>query len=76
MPIYEYKCKKCGNLFEHFAKNFADAPKKCPKCSSKSVEKQFSAFTAAESQSGSCHCKGERRHESGHCCCGGRCHCH
>jgi len=34
MPTYEYKCTKCGHLFEAFQK-ISDAPvKKCPKCNS------------------------------------------
>ena len=41
MPIYEYKCKECGNEFEVIQK-FSDKPvKKCPDCSGK-VEKLIS----------------------------------
>lgn len=32
MPLYEYKCKKCGHRFEKIQK-FSDKPiKKCPEC--------------------------------------------
>ena len=32
MPTYEYKCDKCGNIFEKF-QNMTDSPlKKCPEC--------------------------------------------
>jgi putative FmdB family regulatory protein len=32
MPLYEYRCKKCGHLFERIRK-FSDKPiKKCPEC--------------------------------------------
>ena len=32
MPLYEYKCKKCGHTFEKIQK-FSDKPvKKCPEC--------------------------------------------
>jgi putative FmdB family regulatory protein len=32
MPLYEYKCKKCGHRFEKIQK-FSDPPvKKCPEC--------------------------------------------
>ena len=32
MPLYEYKCKKCGHRFERIQK-FSDPPvKKCPEC--------------------------------------------
>lgn len=32
MPTYEYKCKKCGNVFEVFHSMSADPVKSCPKC--------------------------------------------
>lgn len=33
MPIYEYKCEKCGHIFEAIQK-FSDLPiTECPKCS-------------------------------------------
>ena len=32
MPIYEYRCDKCGDQFEHL-QSFSDKPlKKCKKC--------------------------------------------
>ena len=41
MPIYEYQCGKCGEIFEAFQK-ITDAPlKKCKFCSGK-VEKLIS----------------------------------
>ena len=41
MPTYEYKCTKCGQIFEAFQK-MSDAPvKKCPKCDGP-VEKMIS----------------------------------
>jgi putative FmdB family regulatory protein len=42
MPLYEYRCRKCGNRFEEI-QNFSDprqAP--CPKCSGEG-ERLFSA---------------------------------
>jgi putative FmdB family regulatory protein len=42
MPLYEYRCKKCGHLFEKIQK-FSDKPvKKCPECGG-AVEKTISA---------------------------------
>ena len=32
MPTYEYKCAKCGNIFEQFQSMTAEPVKKCPKC--------------------------------------------
>ena len=44
MPIYEYKCKKCGREFEELVA--ADKKPACPECNSKSLEKKFSVFAA------------------------------
>jgi len=42
MPLYEYKCKKCGHRFEKILK-FSDKPvKKCPECGG-AVEQVISA---------------------------------
>ena len=42
MPLYEYRCKKCGHRFERIQK-FSDPPvKKCPECGGK-VEQLLSA---------------------------------
>jgi len=32
MPTYEYKCKKCGNIFEKFQSITEDPIKKCKSC--------------------------------------------
>jgi putative FmdB family regulatory protein len=32
MPTYQYKCKKCGHLFEVFHSMSAEPIKICPKC--------------------------------------------
>ena len=32
MPTYEYKCKKCGNIFEKFQSITEDQIKKCKNC--------------------------------------------
>ena len=36
MPIYEYRCEKCGNEFEEWQKFSDPAVDKCPKCGGKS----------------------------------------
>ncbi|MDE3110518.1 MAG: zinc ribbon domain-containing protein [Acidobacteriota bacterium] len=42
MPLYEYKCKKCGNRFEKIESLSASDTKKCPKCGGK-AERQLAA---------------------------------
>ncbi len=41
MPIYEYKCEKCGRRFEELVMNSSQKVA-CPDCDSESVEREFS----------------------------------
>ena len=54
MPIYEYKCKKCGEKFElrlGFSQNRNSV--KCPKCGGEEPERVFSPFLSASGTSDS-----------------------
>jgi putative FmdB family regulatory protein len=43
MPTYDYKCRKCGAVFEKFLRSLAAADAvKCEKCGSAKVEKLVS----------------------------------
>jgi putative FmdB family regulatory protein len=42
LPLYEYKCEKCGHRFEKIEPFSASTVKKCPKCGAK-AERQISA---------------------------------
>ena len=42
MPIYEYQCKKCENVFEYFHVGSDDNNVVCPACNSEEVEKVMS----------------------------------
>ncbi len=42
MPLYEYKCVKCGHRFERIEKLSAPTTQKCPKCGKK-AERQLSS---------------------------------
>ena len=42
MPLYEYKCVKCGHRFEKIESVGASEKKKCPKCSAR-AERMASA---------------------------------
>ena len=45
MPIYEYKCRSCGNLFEEFRLiSERDAATKCPLCGKAEPERVISNF--------------------------------
>jgi putative FmdB family regulatory protein len=47
MPMYEYRCQKCGQNFEMLRRmQDADRDLECPECRSKQVERQLSTFSA------------------------------
>ncbi|MGB7062532.1 MAG: zinc ribbon domain-containing protein [Candidatus Zixiibacteriota bacterium] len=50
MPIYEYKCRKCGHRFDVLQKMGEDGKElKCPKCGVDNPTKVFSTFASAGS---------------------------
>ncbi|HEY3278415.1 MAG TPA: zinc ribbon domain-containing protein [Syntrophorhabdaceae bacterium] len=42
MPIYEYRCEKCGNEFELIV--FRNDEPECPACGDKAPTKKMSSF--------------------------------
>lgn len=55
MPIYEFKCLKCNEIFEILAVKSEDSVEvKCPQCSGEEVERVVSrvSFSVAGSDSG------------------------
>jgi len=51
MPIYEYKCKKCENIFSKLVFN-QDTEIQCPGCESNEVEKLISSISSSSGASG------------------------
>ena len=53
MPIYEYKCNKCGNIFEEITFSSTDSSSKfqCPTCKSKDTCRLMSSFSCSSSGS-------------------------
>jgi putative FmdB family regulatory protein len=52
MPTYEYRCRKCGEIFdlvEHLEQHQKERHR-CPKCQSEDVEPQMTAFYAKTSK--------------------------
>jgi putative FmdB family regulatory protein len=48
MPIYEYSCKNCGEVFEEFQSIGASNEKvNCPKCGTPRPERILSAFSSS-----------------------------
>ena len=47
MPMYEYRCRTCGKMFEMLRRmQDADTGTLCPECESEEVERLLSAFAA------------------------------
>ncbi len=49
MPIFEFRCKKCGEVFESFIMKGIEKVN-CPRCNSSEVEKLISAPNISGSQ--------------------------
>jgi len=56
MPMYEYRCRKCGEVFERIMKvNARGDSLICPHCGEKRAEKILSMFSSSKgSDSSSC----------------------
>lgn len=52
MPIFEYKCKKCGHTTEILEKSDRSGSHTCEQCGSKALQRLFSSFSAGRSESG------------------------
>ena len=57
MPIYEYRCRKCGKLFEKIQKvDEGGNSLKCPYCGGKKPEKVFARFSSSKGSESSSSC--------------------
>ncbi|MCM8765969.1 MAG: zinc ribbon domain-containing protein [Candidatus Omnitrophica bacterium] len=48
MPVYEFQCKKCSEVFEVKCRveEYSKLKPTCPKCKSEEVERKISTFYA------------------------------
>jgi len=53
MPIFEYRCKKCGHKTEFLEKAGNPGKHICEKCGSSELEKLFSTFSTSSSSKSS-----------------------
>ncbi|MFC1781196.1 FmdB family zinc ribbon protein [Planctomycetota bacterium] len=51
MPIFEYKCNKCGEVTEFLEKTAVRRKHICSKCNSKDLQKLLSGFAVGQSKS-------------------------
>ena len=57
MPIFSYKCEKCGSDFDLLEGMTArKAEKRCPECGSSKVKKTVSGFSIGSSSAGDPSC--------------------
>ena len=50
MPIYEYKCRGCGNEFEALILPQSPGAPKCPSCRSEDLEQLLSGFAVSSEE--------------------------
>jgi putative FmdB family regulatory protein len=61
MPIFEYRCRDCGNFFETIVLSSQEKIT-CPACHTTAVDKQLSVFSSpaqakdADASAGGCAC--------------------
>jgi putative FmdB family regulatory protein len=74
MPLYEYRCRDCGDRFE-VLQRLGEGPEalSCRGCGVGSLEKQFSTFATAGSPSVADGGRGAVDCGAGACCGGGAC---
>jgi putative FmdB family regulatory protein len=53
MPLYEYRCKECGEEFEELMRSQDAQNPPCPACGSPATEKKMSLFGGSVHGTGS-----------------------
>ena len=59
VPIYEYKCKRCGHEFERLV--LGTDPGACPSCATRDLERQWSLFAVDSEGTRQSHMKTARQ---------------
>ncbi|MHC4726570.1 MAG: FmdB family zinc ribbon protein [Planctomycetota bacterium] len=57
MPIFEYKCNKCGHTMEFLEKTRTPKKHKCQKCGTSDILKLLSGFAVGQSKSAAPTCE-------------------
>ena len=47
MPLYEFRCTKCGHEFEQIVFPSDNEPMKCPRCRARKPERLLSIFSSS-----------------------------
>jgi putative FmdB family regulatory protein len=56
MPIFEYRCSKCGHVTAFLEKADSSNPHVCEKCGSEKTDKMFSTFATKTAKGTSASC--------------------
>ena len=54
MPIFEYQCDECNEIFEKLVFKSEEDEIKCPKCESSNIRKKMSATSFMGTSVGTC----------------------
>jgi len=57
VPIFEYRCNKCGHIMEFLEKTRTPKKHKCQKCNSSDLQKLLSGFAVGQSKSANPACE-------------------
>jgi putative FmdB family regulatory protein len=49
MPMFEFKCSRCGHEFEELVFSMTAYSVRCPECDSPEVERKISSFSSGSS---------------------------
>ena len=74
MPLFEYRCQKCGNVFEELVTGDRDRNIPCSSCGNEKTEKLMSAIGGISmGKTGDLNCGGACSHASSCASSGGGC---
>ena len=79
MPIYDFKCRECGEVSEVFVRNMESPDIRCPACGGRSMEKLISSsflIKASQPSTGGTCCGRTERCDSPPCSTGEACRRH
>ena len=50
MPLFEYRCRGCGERFDWLQSRAGDVPTRCPRCGEAAPVRQLSVFAVPSSR--------------------------
>ena len=62
MPIYDFRCRTCGHVFEALVRS-QDAPPQCRSCHGVDLERLLSGFAVSSAEKTAAAAKGSRKRQ-------------